>query len=264
MTRATGRPAGTGTAGSASHTARPGGIATLDELGLRGALFLAALLKAQAQRIPLAPTRSAAVRVLDALQSRALIQVPWPADRWQIRPDAEVTPMEDLQWAYAWSTHERTHLLATLEDQLGELADEDALTQERTALWEELALWETEQFFEQQLRKHQFDTGWARDLGFVFASAPSGLPIARWRYCCWAAVRQGASVALRQSAPDGASVREAIFQEIHKRLRYVISGPPHLGMFTPFQPVPSSAVAQLFIERVVPMEWTYWTGQRGG
>ena len=57
-----------------------------------GTLFLAALLKAQAQRIPLAPTRSAAVRVLDALQSRALIQVPWPADRWQIRPDAEVTP----------------------------------------------------------------------------------------------------------------------------------------------------------------------------
>jgi hypothetical protein len=39
--------------------------------------------------------------VLDALRDLALIQVPWPADRWQIRPDAEVTPIEDLQWAFA-------------------------------------------------------------------------------------------------------------------------------------------------------------------
>lgn len=262
MTRRTGRPASTGPKGAASQPPTPAGDITLDELGLRGVLFLAALLRAQAQRIPVAPTRGAAVRVLDTLQALALIQVPWPADRWQIRPDAEVTPLEDLQWAYAWATHERLHLLPALEDQLIELAPDEALASERLALWDELALWETEQFLEQQLRKHQFDPGWARDLGFVFRSAPPGLPIARWRYCCWAAVRQGASVALRQSAPDGAGIREAIFQEIQKRLRYVVSGPPYLGMFTPFQPMPASAVAQLFVESMMPAEWAYWTRER--
>ena len=212
----------------------PSGVASIEELGLRGTLFLAALLAAQLRRIPVAPTRRSTLLVLDALRDLALIQVPWPADRWQIRPDAEVTPIEDLQWAFAWSTHERRHLLPVLEDQLGDMAHDVELADAKLELWDELALWETEQFLEQQLLKHHFDPGWARDVGFVFQSGPRGLPIAQWRYCCWAAVRQGASVAMRLGVHDSAHVREAIFQEVKKRLRYLMTSSPQQGMFKPY------------------------------
>ncbi|MBN6150163.1 hypothetical protein JR065_07410 [Xanthomonas sp. AmX2] len=253
MTRATCCPAGP------DSSAR---VLTLEELSLRETLFLAALLRAQALRVQVAPTRQATLKVLDVLRSQALIQVPWPADRWPIRPDAEVTPLEDIQWAFAWASYERERLLIALEDQLAELSAEEDLAEQRSAMWGELALWEAEQFLEQQLRKHQFDPAWARDLGFIFRPAAPGLPIARWRYCCWAAVRQGASVALRQSAPDVSGIREAIFLELQKRLRYVTHGANQLGMFTPFQPLPSSALAQLFVSHVMPMAWDYWTADR--
>ena len=216
----------------------PSGVASIEALGLRGTLFLAALLAAQLRRIPVAPTRRSTLLVLDALRDLALIQVPWPADRWQIRPDAEVTPIEDLQWAFAWSTHERRHLLPVLEDQLGDMAHDVELADAKLELWDELALWETEQFLEQQLLKHHFDPGWPRDVGFVFQSGPRGLPIAQWRYCCWAAVRQGASVAMRLGVHDSAHVREAIFQEVKKRLRYLMTSSPQQGMFKPYHLAP--------------------------
>ncbi len=119
----------------------PSGVASIEALGLRGTLFLAALLAAQLRRIPVAPTRRSTLLVLDALRDLALIQVPWPADRWRIRPDAEVTPIEDLQWAFAWSTHERRHLLPVLEDQLGDMAHDVELADAKLELWDELALW---------------------------------------------------------------------------------------------------------------------------
>ncbi|HGM6611484.1 TPA: hypothetical protein ACOFBZ_001392, partial [Stenotrophomonas maltophilia] len=246
--------------GTSSMT--PSGVASIEELGLRGTLFLAALLAAQLRRLPVAPTRRSTLLVLDTLRDLALIQVPWPADRWQIRPDAEVTPIEDLQWAFAWYTHERRHLLPVLEDQLGDMAHDVDLADAKLELWDELALWETEQFLEQQLLKHHFDPGWARDVGFAFQSGPRGLPIARWRYCCWAAVRQGASVAMRLGVHDSAHVREAIFQEVQKRLRYLMTSSPEQGMFKPYHLAPESSVAKLFVDWVVPMEWAYWTGER--
>ncbi|WP_204275571.1 hypothetical protein, partial [Enterobacter cloacae] len=114
------------------------------------------------------------------------------------------------------------------------------LADAKLELWDELALWETEQFLEQQLLKHHFDPGWARDVGFAFQSGPRGLPIARWRYCCWAAVRQGASVAMRLGVHDSAHVREAIFQEVQKRLRYLMTSSPEQGMFKPYHLAPES------------------------
>ncbi|WP_448243894.1 hypothetical protein [Pseudoxanthomonas mexicana] len=172
------------------QTSSPSPPASVEALGLRGGLFLAALLHAQQQRIPVAPTHAAALQVMDALQAQMLIQVPWPSDRWTIRPDAQDTPIEGLQWAFTWTTHDPTHLLMAVEEQLQDWAGDAEFAVQRRALWDELARWESELFLEQQLLKHRFDARWARDIGFVFASAP-GLPIARWRYCCWAAVRQG-------------------------------------------------------------------------
>lgn len=59
----------------------PSGVASIEALGLRGTLFLAALLAAQLRRIPVAPTRRSTLLVLDALRDLALIQVDRPAFR---------------------------------------------------------------------------------------------------------------------------------------------------------------------------------------
>ncbi len=137
----------------------PSGVASIEALGLRGTLFLAALLAAQLRRIPVAPTRRSTLLVLDALRDLALIQVPWPADRWQIRPDAEVTPIEDLQWAFAWSTHERRHLLPVLEDQLGDMAHDVELADAKLELWDELALCAYSQAFDHAPPERLTNTG---------------------------------------------------------------------------------------------------------
>ncbi|BBJ96342.1 hypothetical protein [Xanthomonas campestris] len=79
------------------QTNLPSPPTSIEALGLRGGLFLAALLHAQQQRIPVAPTHAAALQVMDAFRVLKLIQVPWPADRWTIRPDAQDTPIEGLQ-----------------------------------------------------------------------------------------------------------------------------------------------------------------------
>ncbi|WFC40256.1 hypothetical protein [Pseudoxanthomonas sp. SE1] len=61
---------------------------------------------------------------------------------------------------------------------------------------------------------------------------------------------------------DSAHVREAIFQEVKKRLRYLMTSSPQQGMFKPYHLAPESSVAKLFVDWVVPMEWAYWTGER--
>lgn len=55
------------------QTSPPSPPASVEALGLRGSLFLAALLQAQQQRIPVAPTHAAALQVMDALQTQMLI-----------------------------------------------------------------------------------------------------------------------------------------------------------------------------------------------
>lgn len=76
------------------------------------------------------------------------------------------------------------------------------------------------------------------------------------------AVRHGASVAQQQCAQDSTLIRESMFGELKKRLRYLVSAGSALGVFTPFSCLPESAVAQLYVEHVAPMGWDYWTAAR--
>lgn len=226
---------------------------------MRGCLYLAALLHGQDGRLPIGATLRATLAALDLLREFGLIEVPWPQERWAIQPDAEETPIERLQWRYAWSTYARSAVHEALEDYLQSVPRDDYGLACRLQLWEELALAETEHFFEQQLTKHRFDAGWARDLAFVHRQSRSTLSIAQWRYCVWAAVRHGGALAQQQHVPDLPAIREAIHGELRRRVGYVAGGQWDRCALPPFQRLPHSALGRLFVTQLVRSDLDFWS-----
>ena len=59
--------------------------ATVDELGLRGCLYLWALLTGQKCRLPIAQTKRMTLVAMGYLQERGVIEVPWPEPRWELK-----------------------------------------------------------------------------------------------------------------------------------------------------------------------------------
>lgn len=232
---------------------------TLDDLGVPGCLSLAALLTAQERRTPIAPTRRMALAQLLQLRDLGIIATPWPELRWAMEPAAEETPLEQIQWRYAWSDYLRAGLLDALRDFLEAVPRDDYGLALRLRLWTELAAAEAENFLEAQLKKSRFDPAWAQDMAFVVRDVQVVLPIAQWRYCAWAAVRQGASFAYQQAAADSTAVREAIFHELKRRAAWVGRGDAHQFSFAPFHPRPDNAMSRLFVETLAPIDIAFWT-----
>lgn len=232
---------------------------TLDDLGIQGCLALAALLKAQERRIPVAPTRRLTVSMLHGLREQGIIEAPWPEGRWELDPTAEETPIEKIQWRYAWSSHLRPQLLGALEDFLEEAPYDDYGLQTRIRVWQELTAAEAERFFETQLAKHHFEVTWASDLVFVIRDSRLIMPIAQWRYCCWAATRYGASLAQQLRGIEPSTVREGIYSELRKRAARVASGDWSVGGFVPFHPTPESSMSRLFTRRLTRLGNAFWT-----
>lgn len=237
----------------------PAAPPSIDDLGVRGCLYLAALLTAQDRRLPIAPTLRASLAVVTLLREHGLVEVPWPDQRWSVPADAEETPIEHLQWRYRWATYMRTGLLGALEDFLQAVPRDDYGLALRLQLWEELALAESERYFEQQLAKNRFDPAWARDLAFIHRDMQPQLSIGQWRYCSWAAVRQGASIAYRQQTPDLAPIREAIFSQIRKRAGHLGAGTWNNCAFPPNHPLPDSALGRLFSVQMARLGTVFWT-----
>lgn len=231
---------------------------TIDDLGVRGSLYLAALLAAKERRLPVAPTRRSSLMIMDLLRDMGLIAVPWPEPRWEIQPQAEDTPIEGLQWRYSWDAYLREGLLIALEEYLHSLPRDDYGLALRAEIWEELVLAEAENFFEWQLTRHQFDPAWAQDLIFAYRDTQPTLSIAQWRYCCWAATRHGASVAQQQRIPDAAAVREATYAELRRRANKVGAGNWPKCAFPPFNPMPESALGQIVTQRLLCSTDFYW------
>lgn len=40
------------------------------------------------------------------LRERGVIEVPWPASRWEFAPDSRVAPIEQFQWRLVWQPYE--------------------------------------------------------------------------------------------------------------------------------------------------------------
>jgi len=228
-----------------------------DGLGALDWLYLAALLMAQDQRLPIAPTLRVSLEVMSQLRDLGLIEVPWPETKWDAVLPAEEAPIERLQWRRCWSG-DHTGLLESVQERLRQARDEGVSLDSRLRVWQELAAAEAESYFEQQLLKHQFDSAWARDLAYAIRDANVALSIAQWRYCCWAATRHGASVALRGNGCNLSPVREAIYAELGKRAHYVGTGVWNGCSFPPSSPVPKNALARIFASDWTQLDADYW------
>lgn len=232
--------------------------ATLDDLGLTGAIDLGALMTAQARRLKVAPTRRMTLAVLERLRTLGLIDVPWPEPRWEVAPDARETPIEGLQWRLAWMAYVPADLGDACIDYLCSVPRDDYGIALRLRLWRELILAEAESYFEYQLEKHQFDAAWAQDLAFVARDTRVDLSAAQWRYCAWAATRQGASYQLQQRSPDPVRVREVIHAELRRRIGPVASGQWSNASFVPRSPQPDNALSRLFAFELTHLGAIFW------
>lgn len=233
--------------------------ATVDDLGLTGALDLAALLIAHERRLRIAPTRRMSLAVMGRLRDAALIEVPWPALRWDVAPDAKETPIEGLQWKLVWDAYIPSGLIDALADFLQSIPRDDYGLALRLRLWRELAVAEGERYLEHLLEKHQFDAAWAQDLVFVQKECGLELSAAQWRYCAWAAVRQGGSFAQQQRIPNPAGVRDVIFAELRRRVGPVASGRWTNTSFMPRSTHADNALTHLFVEHLTTLGTLFWS-----
>jgi hypothetical protein len=233
--------------------------ATVDDLGLVGALYLAALVDTAHWRLRVAPTRRMTLVVMNTLHELGLIEVPWPAPRWEVAPDARETPIEGLQWRLSWTAYQPDRLGEALHDFLDDVPRDDYATALRLRLWRELAVAEGERYFEFQLGKHQLDPSWAQDLVFVQRDLNLDLSAAQWRYCCWAATRCGAALAQQLRVPNPAAVREAIYADLRRRTGPVASGQWGGAQFVPFNPQPDSALTAIFTKHLTRLGDAFWT-----
>lgn len=231
---------------------------TLDDLGIQGCLGLGALLLAQERRLPVAPTKRMTLALMVPLREQGVIETPWPEARWELDPTAEETPIEQLQWRYAWSQYDREGLLTVLCEFLDEVPRDDQGLAIRTRLWSDLGIADTERFFETQLARNRFDPSWAQDLGFLIRDVSLALPFAQWRYCCWAAIRRGASLAYLEPGTDPQRLREAVYTELKRRAGWVAAGSSSSCSFAPNSSVPDSAAVQLFVGRLTRLGAAFW------
>lgn len=231
----------------------------LYELGLRGSLYLAALLVAHDERVLVTPTESLTHTVMSLLRDRGVIEVPWPARSWDISPDAKKAHLEQLQWRLSWSVYEADRLGEALGDYFQEAVEDDALLPERVDLWRELAWAEAERFFEDQLLKHRLDGGWAQDLAFTQREIRVVLSAAEWRYCAWAAVRYAAAAVQRDPHLQPAALREALHRELGRRATKLVTGQWRKCTFPPFRPLPDNAAGRLFVTHLAQLGMDFWT-----
>ena len=231
---------------------------SVEELGVRGAWYLLALTYGTDARLPIAPTTRATLVLLGFLRDFKIIEVPWPETRWPLRPDAEDTPLEGLQWRYAWPAYARANLSRALTDFLEDVPYSEAGLSCRLQYWDELSLDEAESFFEQQLAKHHFAPGWARDLAYVHRQLEGQLTISQWRYCVWAAVRHGGSLAQQQPGGDPATIRDAIYSELRRRVGFGRGGQWSQATLPPFNRSPRSALGRMFVRHLARKDLDYW------
>lgn len=234
-------------------------LQTVEDLGLQGCVYLSALLQAQEEALSVTPTDRLTLSIMAELKGIGVIDAPWPESRWKLEPRAEITPVEGFQWRYAWSVYARNRIAEALDEYLQSIPREYLACPWRTELWQMLSVAETEQYFEHQLVKHRFEASWAQNIELILLEQRPPLSISRWRYCCWAAVRHGASVSQQQASPDTAVIRDAIYRELRRRADHVASGAWPNCSFPPSNPRPTNALGRHFVDVVSRIQDAFWT-----
>lgn len=234
-------------------------ILTVDDLGLQACIHLAALVRAQEERISVTPSGRLTLAVMVQLKTLGVIDAPWPEARWDLEPRAEITPMEGFQWLYSWAAYPRSSVYDAIIELIESIKIDEMEGEWRIKLWQSLSVAEIEFYFRSQLVKHRFESDWATDIEFVYRERRAAMSIARWRYCCWAAVRHGASVCQQQAIPDPTMVRAAIYSELRRRAEQLASGAWPGCSFSPSSPRPMNALGRLFVELLSRHQHAFWS-----
>lgn len=234
-------------------------IPTVDDLGLQACIYLAALFRAQEERTYVTPASRLTLAIMVELKTLGVIDAPWPDSRWDLEPRAEITPIEGFQWLYKWTAYPRGSVYDAIVELIESVPVDEMRGEWRVKLWQSLSMAEIESYFGMQLAKHRFERKWASDIEYVYRECRPAMSIARWRYCCWAAVRHGASSSRQQAFPDLGAVREAIYSELRKRADLVCTGEWPGCTFPPTNPRPQNALGRLFVDYLSKVGSGYWT-----
>ena len=229
---------------------------TLDDLGLPGAVYLWALLHAQQHRLALAPTADLAMEALMVLASHQIVALPEDGSGSAI--GQRQTPIEGIAWRWIWRAYHADSALRAVEDFLTSVPRDDLVLTLGAALWQRLVLDEAQAFYAEQLARCQFDAHWQQDMAFAQRLSKLSLSASQWRYCAWAAVRQGATLA-RQGNLPASRVREGMYREILRRAAAVAAGRYGRCGFTPPSAQPPTAMAQGLACQWFNLGPAYWT-----
>ena len=219
------------------------------------ALDLASLLMATEQRVPLAPTQLAAWTVIERLVAERIIECRGPVASSDV--SFKRTSIERFPWQYVEGTPYRSVTLEELNNYLLSMLRDEPALQLRLSVWNELLLWESTAFLQQQLAKHFLDPDWADDLTYLPKPLLSEISIGQWRYVIWAAVRKGAAKAQAQAGSRW-SVRDTIYEELQRRLRYARQS-SWTAKFTHPRLKPDSAMSRTFVECLSTLGADFWT-----
>lgn len=226
---------------------------TLDDLGLPGAVYLWALLHAQQNRVPIAPTPESVDDVLTVLEQQQIIAVaPEPAAH-----SDKITPLEGIRWRWTWAAYTVDGAIPAVEDYLTSLPRDEQALELGLVLWQRLVVAESQAFYAQQLIRCQFNSQWQIDMAFAQNLGKVVLSIAQWRYCAWAAVRKGATLACQNGASQE-ELREGMYRELTRRAAALAVGRYGNCAFHPFVVQPPSALARGFATQWFSLGVAYW------
>jgi hypothetical protein len=229
----------------------------LEDLDLYSSCGLAALSQSRELHRPVTPTQAMTVRLLQVLQERGIIALPWPQARWELPPRGYLAPLEQLGWDYIWSAHELGGLGHAVESALYDRPRDGPYVDDLVTVWRALIQAESVEYFEFQLGKHRLDRSWSCDLDWLPRHYADDLSLARWKYLIWSAVRHGAMQCLGTGF-DARQTRDAIATTLASphRLGYAVRG--EFEGFLPKMAQPHSLMAALFV-RVTGLGRSYWT-----
>lgn len=230
---------------------------TIDDLGTDGALYLLALVSAQAGRRLVTPTRQLTLHALGVLKDQAVIAVPWPQARWDVEPRAQSTPLEDLQWRYDWAAYPAETVGDAIAEYLQQVPRDSYGIELRLRLWRELFTAESQQYFEFQLGRSHLPVEWAADTRYLVDAETYALSLAQWRYCFWAAVRQGGAMSA-QRVYSLSAIRERVFEEARRRAASIASSRWSVQGYDARADEPLSALTRAFLRHLAPIGTAFY------
>ncbi|WP_313498032.1 hypothetical protein [Pseudoxanthomonas mexicana] len=191
--------------------------------------------------------------VLTVLEQQQIIAVaPEPSAR-----SDKIMPIEGIRWRWTWAAYTVDGAIPAVEDYLSSLPRDEQALELGLVLWQRLVRAESQAFYAQQLLRCQFNAQWQIDMGFAQNRGSVVLSIAQWRYCAWAAVRKGATMACQKGASQD-ELREAMYHELTRRAAALAAGRYGNCAFHPYTEQPPSALARGFAIQWFSLGGAYW------